>query len=324
MPLARANPDAGTVRIAMNIGGEVVGSPVPPMDLVDQVVGAEADGFASAWTVHFSRGVDALGVLAVAGSRTSTIDLGVGVVPTYPRHPLALAQQAATVQAFCSGRLTLGVGVSHRPVIEGLFGLEYTSPAAHLREYLAVLVPLLRDGSVTHRGRYFEVDGGANVPGTSRVRVVVGALGPRMVRAAGEAADGVVTWLCGPRSLETVVVPTLLDAAAGRPAPRVVAAIPVAVCDDPDDGRSAAATTFARYGGLENYQRVMDREGVTSVGELAVVGPETDVLRRLERFAAAGVSELWATPFPVGPDPVASLRRTRGLLASLTPTAVGR
>ena len=112
----------------MGAGSEVLGTPMRPQDIVGDVVAAEAEGFGSAWTVHFSRGVDALSVLAVAGTRTSRIDLGVGIVPTYPRHPLALAQQAATAQAFCGGRLTLGVGVSHRPVIEDLHGLRL--PAA--------------------------------------------------------------------------------------------------------------------------------------------------------------------------------------------------
>src|SRR5664279_5953071 len=193
MPISGAKPDAGSVRIAMNVGGEVLGAPIAPEQVAQQACRAEADGFPAAWSVHFSRGVDALSVLAVAGSRTSTIELGVGVIPTYPRHPLVLAQQAATTQAFCGGRLTLGIGVSHRPVIEGLFGLPYTSPAAHMREYLAVLVPLLTDGSVTHRGQYYSVDGGATVPGSGPVSVLVGALGPRMVAVAGEAADGVVT-----------------------------------------------------------------------------------------------------------------------------------
>jgi len=186
------------MRIAMGIGGDVLDVPMRPADIVEQAKQAEAEGFSAGWTVHFSRGVDALSVLAVAGTQTSTIELGVGIVPTYPRHPLALAQQAATAQAFCGGRLTLGVGVSHRPVIEGLHGLSYDRPAAHLREYLSVLTPLLRDGSVTYRGELFQVDGGFNVPGTTDVSVVVGALSPRMVRVAGELADGVVTWLAGP------------------------------------------------------------------------------------------------------------------------------
>src|ERR1035438_2163225 len=249
------------MRIAMGAGSEVLGTPMRPQDIVGDVVAAEAEGFGSAWTVHFSRGVDALGVLAVAGTRTSRIDLGVGIVPTYPRHPLALAQQAATAQAFCGGppppragvaprpenrgagivptsprhplalaqqaataqafcggRLTLGVGVSHRPVIEDLHGLSYQQPAAHMRDYLSVLVPLLREGSVRYRGSFYEVDGGFTVPGTSPVAVLVGALSPLMVQAAGELADGVVTWLAGPRTLGEHIVPQLHRAAGRRAA----------------------------------------------------------------------------------------------------------
>lgn len=291
--------------------------------MVAQACRAEADGFPAVWSVHFSRGVDALSTLAVAGSRTSTIDLGVGVVPTYPRHPLALAQQAATVQAFCRGRLTLGVGVSHRPVIEGLHGIGYRSPAAHMREYLSVLVPLLREGSVQYRGSRYTVDGGFAVPGTSAVPVVVGALAPRMVAVAGELADGVVTWLAGPRSLQTVIVPGLLAASAGRPSPRVVAAIPVAVCDDADAARATAQHVFARYAGLENYRRLFERDAVSSVGELVVVGPEDDVRAQLRRYADVGVTELWAIVFAVGADPGASLGRTLASLARVPPDLEG-
>jgi 5,10-methylenetetrahydromethanopterin reductase len=306
------------VRIAMNIGGDALGAPCSPVDVVEQACRAEAEGFPAAWSVHFSRGIDALSVLGVAGTRTSTIELGVGVVPSYPRHPLALAQQAATAQVFCGGRLTLGVGVSHRPVIEGLHGIPYTSPAAHMREYLSVLVPLLREGSVTHRGEHYTVDGGFVVPGTSPVSVVVGALAPRMVAVAGELADGLVTWLAGPRSLETMIVPQLREAAVGRPDPRVVAAIPVAVCDDAEAGRRSGRTRPPRFGGLENYRRLFERDGVSSVGELVVVGDEDDVARQLRRYAEVGVTELWATVFAVGADPAASVQRTRTALARLT------
>jgi 5,10-methylenetetrahydromethanopterin reductase len=306
------------MRIAAGAGGEVTGTPMAPADVVEQVVRAEADGFGSAWTVHFSRGVDALGILAVAGTRTSRIELGVGIVPTYPRHPLALAQQAATVQALSGGRLTLGVGVSHRPVIEDLHGLSYDSPAAHMREYLSVLVPLLRDGSVRYRGTFYQVDGGFTVPSASPVPVLVGALSPLMVQAAGELADGVVTWLAGPRSLGEVIVPRLHAAAAGRPAPRVVAALPVAVCADPGRARRQADEVFARYAGLDNYRRLLDREGAASPGEVALVGAESDVERQLKRLEDLGTTELWPILFPAGDDPGTTVRRTGELLAGLS------
>jgi F420-dependent oxidoreductase-like protein len=314
------------MRIAMGAGSEVLGAPMRPQDIVGDVVAAEAEGFGSAWTVHFSRGVDALGVLAVAGTQTSRIDLGVGIVPTYPRHPLALAQQAATAQAFCGGRLTLGVGVSHRPVIEDLHGLAYQQPAAHMRDYLSVLVPLLREGSVCYRGNFYEVDGGFTVPGTSPVSVLVGALSPLMVQAAGELADGVVTWLAGPRTLGEQIVPRLHQAAGeradgGQAAPRVVAALPVALTPgldaDPGTARRAADEVFARYAGFDNYRRLLEREGAASPGALAVTGTQAAIEKQLGRLAEAGVTELWPIIFPVGEDPGRSRRETRALLRSL-------
>jgi 5,10-methylenetetrahydromethanopterin reductase len=314
------------MRIAMGAGSEVLGTPMRPQDIVGDVVAAEAEGFGSAWTVHFSRGVDALSVLAVAGTRTSRIDLGVGIVPTYPRHPLALAQQAATAQAFCGGRLTLGVGVSHRPVIEDLHGLAYQQPAAHLRDYLSVLVPLLREGSVCYRGNFYEVDGGFTVPGTSPVSVLVGALSPLMVQAAGELADGVVTWLAGPRTLGEQIIPRLHQAAgnratAGRAAPRAVAALPVALASRPGTDSAAARRTadevFARYAGFDNYRRLLEREGATSPGALAVTGTGAEIEKQLSRLAGLGVTELWPIIFPVGDDPGRSRRETRAFLRSL-------
>jgi 5,10-methylenetetrahydromethanopterin reductase len=309
------------MRIAMGIGGDVLGAPESPLEVVEDARRAEDAGFPAAWSVHLSRGVDALSMLAAAGTRTSRIELGVGVVPTYPRHPLALAQQAATIQAICGGRLTLGVGVSHRPVIEGMHGIPYIRPAAHMREYLSVLIPLLREGFVSYRGEFYRVEGGFTVPGTSPVSVVVAALSPKMVRVAGELSDGAVTWLAGPRALEGWIVPGLRDAAAaaGRSRPRVVAALPVAVCGDADAGHAAADEVFARYGGMENYQRLLEREGASSPGELAIVGTESEVEKQLRRYAEVGATEFWPTVFPVGADPEASVRRTWALLADLTP-----
>lgn len=310
----------------MGAGSEVLGTPMRPQDIVGDVVAAEAEGFGSAWTVHFSRGVDALGVLAVAGTRTTRIGVGVGIVPTYPRHPLALAQQAATVQAFCGGRLTLGVGVSHRPVIEDLHGLTYQQPAAHMRDYLSVLVPLLREGSVRYRGTFYQVDGGFAVPGSSPVTVLVGALSPLMVQAAGELADGVVTWLAGLRTLGGQIVPQLRRAAAGRPAPRVVAALPVALTTGVDSAaaRHAADEVFARYAGFGNYRRLLEREGASSPGALAVTGTEAAIEKQLGRLADAGVTELWPIIFPAGGDPGRSRRETRALLRSLATGVASR
>jgi F420-dependent oxidoreductase-like protein len=308
------------MRIAAGVGTEGTGQPRAPGLLVDDIRRAEADGFPAAWCTHFSRGVDTLSVLAAAAAATTGIDLGVGVVPTYPRHPVALAQQAATVQSLLGGRLTLGVGVSHRPAMEGMYGLPYARPAAHMREYLSVLVPLVETGEVRFQGEFFTVDAAFGVPGSSRVSVVVGALSPAMLRAAGELADGAVTWLVGRRALEETVVPTLHQAAtaADRETPRLIVSLPVAVGDDPDAARRRVDELFALYGTLANYQRQFARQGVSSPGELAVVGDEESVAAQLQAYAAAGATEFWPTVVPLGSEP-SSTERTIELLRRLAP-----
>ena len=307
------------MRIGGSVGTEAIGRPAPASVLAQQARAAEEQGLGAAWTVHFSRGLDSLSVLLAAGAATSTIELGVGVVPVYPRHPVALAQQAATVQSLVGGRLTLGVGVSHRPVMEGMFGLACAGPAAYLREYLSVLVPMLQTGTATFEGEFFRVDAEVTVPDSSPVPVLVGGLSAGMVRAGGELADGVVTWLAGRRTLAERIVPGVRGAAdgAGRPAPRVVAALPVAVTNDVAAARAAANETFARYGGLVNYQKQFEREQVSMPGELAVIGDEGAVAAELKTYADLGVTEFWAVPFPVDESDTGA--RTRDLLGSLGP-----
>lgn len=309
------------MRIAMNVGGDVLSAPVAPAEVAAAARVAEDGGFPAAWTAHVYRGMDSLMALAVAGALTTRIELGVSVVPTYPRHPHALAQAAATVQSLCGGRFTLGIGVSHRPVIEAALGLAYASPAAHMREYLQVLGPLLTEGKVDHQGRFYRVEAFVSVPGTSPVSVVVAALGPKMLAVAGELSDGTVTWMAGARGIGEHIAPALSKAAAaaGRPAPRIVVGLPIAVCEDVAAGRETVMTTFGRYNTLANYRAQLDREGSADVAEQAIYGSEEVVLGRLRGLRDAGASELWAVPFPVGPDPAASVARTTAFLASLTP-----
>jgi alkanesulfonate monooxygenase SsuD/methylene tetrahydromethanopterin reductase-like flavin-dependent oxidoreductase (luciferase family) len=141
-------------------------------------------------------------------------------VPVYPRHPIALSSQAQTVQAALRGRLRLGVGVSHHESVEARFGYSFDRLARYLREYLRALMPLLHEGHVEFRGETVIADTSgwpAHVPGSTPPPTLVAALGPAMLRVAGELADGTITWLAGPRTLEQHVVPTLTRAAAGRP-----------------------------------------------------------------------------------------------------------
>jgi F420-dependent oxidoreductase-like protein len=309
------------MRISINIGGDVKGMPTAPREVAEQAVAAEAAGFPAAWTTHFMRGTDSFPTIAVAGARTSTIDLGIGIVPTYPRHPYTMAHEAATVQSLIGGRLTLGIGVSHKPIMEGMLGFDFSKPAAHLREYLQVLGPLLRTGEVSHHGERFDVEAGFSIVGFSPVPVVVGALGPAMLKVAGELADGTVTWLAGPKGVAEHIVPTLSKAAAdaGRPTPRMIVGLPVALSEDLALAREALATAFARYPTLANYQNQMAREGAESVADVCLCGPRDRVLGQLRELRDAGATELWAVPIDVPGDPDATAAATTAWLASLTP-----
>jgi len=279
---------------------------------------AEEDGMDSIWYGQVF-GPDAVMVAALAGQSTSRIEIGTSVVPTYPRHPVIMAQQALTAQAAANGRFTLGIGLSHRPVVEGMFGLSYERPAVHMREYLSVLQPLLKEGRTSFQGEFFRVRASAQVPGTQPPSVLIAALAPVMLRIAGEMADGIITWMAGPKTLETHIVPKMSAAAeaAGRPRPRVVAGLPIAVTDDVAGAREKAARSFQIYGTLPNYQRVLNIEGASGPADVALIGNEAAVEKQLRGLAGAGATDFLAGAFPVGDDAPASLARTRALLKSL-------
>ncbi len=289
--------------------GVFVGASTADLISLDELIGrikqAEADGFDSFWVPHISaRGYDALTVLALAGTQTSRIELGVGVVPTYPRHPVALAQQALTTAAASDGRFVLGIGPSHRPGIEGSFGLSYDRPALHTREYLSVLRPLMEEGRVQFSGEFYNVTAELDVPNRPQCPVLISALAPRMLRLAGERADGTITWMAGPRTIKEHITPRIGRSAdaSGREAPRVCVGLPTAVCDDEAAGRRQAAADFERYGQLVNYRRVLDIEGVEGPSEVAVVGNEDSLRRQLQDFAAGGATDFIANIFEVAGD----------------------
>ena len=274
-------------------------------DLIGRIKQAEDDGFDSFWVPHISaRGYDALTVLALAGVQTSRIELGVGVVPTYPRHPVALAQQALTTAAASNSRFVLGIGPSHRPGIEGSFGLSYDRPALHVREYLSVLRPLMETGRVQFSGEFYNVNAELDVPNRPECPVLISALAPRMLRLAGERADGTITWMAGPRAIREHVAPRIRRAAeaSGRNEPRVCVGLPAMVCDDEGAGRRQAAEAYERYGQLANYRRVLDIEGVEGPSEVAVIGNEASLRRQLEEFAAGGATDFVANIFAAGDD----------------------
>lgn len=289
-----------------------------PEDQVQQVVDAEADGFDAVWFPQIFGG-DALTMIALAGMRTSRIEMGTSVVPVYPHHPFTLAQHAMTAQAASKGRLTLGIGLSHQPVIEGMWGLSYDKPARYMREYLSVLRPLVSEGNVSFQGEVFRVTGGVQVPGSSPFPVLIAALAPVMLRIAGEFADGTVTWMVGQKTLDTHIAPGITRHAEGadRPAPRICVCLPLAVCDDAAAVRQQAAQIFAMYGQLPNYRRMLDKEGVEGPGDIVVVGNEAEVEAQIRGFASGGATDFGAAIFPVGDDAEASVARSRALLKKL-------
>ena len=279
-------------------------------DLIARIKQAEADGFDSFWVPHISaRGYDALTVLALAGTQTSRIELGVGVVPTYPRHPMALAQQALTTATAAGGRFLLGIGPSHRPGIEENFGLSYDRPAQHTREYLSVLRPLIDQGRVQFSGDFYHVNAELDVLDRPNCPVLISALAPRMLHLAGQQADGTITWMAGPRAIRDHVRPRINAAAdaAGRPEPRICVGLPATVCDDEAAGRRAAAESYERYGRLVNYRRILDVEDVEGPSEVAVVGNESSLQRQLAEFAAAGATDFIANIFTTN-DPESNAR----------------
>ncbi len=291
--------------------------------LVERASHAERDGFSHFWVPHLpTLGYDALTALAIIARQTSRIALGTAVVPVFAEHPLTLAQHAMTAQAASGGRLILGIGLSHQPVVEGVLGLSYASPARYMEEYLAVLHPLFSEGRVDFAGQIFSVKAELRVQDSSPFPVFLAALAPRMLRLAGERADGTVTWMAGRETIASHIAPRLQAAAqaAGRPQPRVCVGLPIAVTDDETQGREIAAQDFQRYGQLVNYRRLLDIEGVAGPADVAVVGNEHQVEQQLRALAAAGATDFLAAIFPVGENPDASLARTWNLLKNLNGT----
>lgn len=297
------------MRIGLGVGGSSI------EQFVEQVRRAADAGFESAWAANIF-GLDAITAIAVAGREVPGIELGTAVVPTYPRHPHALAQQALTAHDATGGRFALGIGLSHQIVIENMFGLSFDKPAAHMREYLAVLLPLLRSGAVSHDGERYRVHATVEQLGPAGgPPVLLAALAPVMLKLAGSVADGTVTWMTGPRTIGDHIAPRLAAAAeeAGRPAPRVVCSLPVAVTEDPDGARQLAAKVFAVYDGLPSYKAMLNKEGAAGPGDVAIVGDDETVAAAVRGLADVGVTEFNAACYGDGD----TMRRTTALLAEL-------
>jgi F420-dependent oxidoreductase-like protein len=303
------------MRIGVSGGGATVDR------AVDQAIEAERDGFATLWYPGSMFG-DPLVAMALAGRATERVEIGVAVVQTFGSHPLLQATRIGSVAAAVARGVTVTVGPSHDVAIERL-GISYEHAGRHTEEYMRILSPLLRGEEVTFHGEDFHLDGG-RVELAAPVSLFLSALGNRMLRVAGELADGTVLWMANARAIESHIVPRITGAAtaAGRPAPRIVAGLPVAVHDDVDEARAAAAEQFAIYGKLPNYLRIIGIGGISSPAEAVLVGTEEQVLAQMKDAVAAGATDLWTPPFPVGSDRSGSRARTRAFLSDVARAGV--
>jgi 5,10-methylenetetrahydromethanopterin reductase len=277
------------VRIGIYRGDLLFG---PIGALVDAAHEAVDAGFASMWLAQ-AFGFDAMTAVAVIGREVPDIELGTAVVPTYPRHPIVMAQQALTAQAITGGRFVLGIGLSHAPLIESSFGYSFARPARHMREYLEALLPLVRDGAVDYEGETLTARAAVDVRGASPLRIVLAAMGPQMLDLAGGLADGTVTFMTGPKTLATHVVPSIRAAAerAGRPAPMIAAAMSVTVTDDAD-ARARVEQRYSAIAALPSYRAMLEREGAASPADIAFLGTEETVAEQILALADIGVTDL--------------------------------
>jgi F420-dependent oxidoreductase-like protein len=289
---------------------------------------ADQAGVLSVWLTAGGLGADSLTTLAVAGTQTEQIQLGTSIVVTYSRHPVAMIQQAVAISEVAPGRFRLGIGPSHRPNIEGTYGLPLTRPLEQVREYATVLQQGLRDGKVDFEGRQFKVH--AQVPNPPAVPVYLAALRAPAHELAGEVADGSISWVTPAAYLRDVVRPALLRGAAKRarsaaPPPRLVAQLFGLVSDDEAAAKEVGRERLDRYTRLPFYQAMFAdagypdaRDGVVSdalLEELVLYGNEEKVSQGIRRFLDAGVDEVIVSLLPAGRDPEASLDRTFRLLA---------
>jgi F420-dependent oxidoreductase-like protein len=305
VPTPGENPDLETLLVAMER--------------------ADALGLHSVWMPNVSsRGFDAATALALGGPRTRRVELGTFVVPTFTRHPVVMAQQALSAQAATGGRFVLGIGLSHRVSMEGQLGFDFSRPIRHMREYLTCLAALFSGQSVDFTGEEFRIRNFTLTapPGVTPPPILVAALGPQMLRLAGRLSAGTAIWVGGPRYVaEAAKAIGAAARGAGRPAPRVLASVPVCVTDRVEAVREAAAQYFSRYGQLPSYRAILDREGVKGPEEVALIGDEAAVGAGIAALADAGATDFSAALFtPRGED----AGRTLALLATAARDAARR
>src|SRR4051794_4687905 len=314
------------MRIGLMVGPERGRYATKVERMRDDVEWAEAAGLSTVWIPQIPDEFDALTAVALVGAASSRIEIGTAVVPVQPRHPIALAQQVLSTQAACGGRLALGLGVSHHWIIDEMLGLPYEHPVSTMRSYLDVLDQALAGpGKVDVENDLFRIHNALDVTDVAPTPVLLAALGPAMLRLAGERTDGTILWMADERAIGTHVAPRIAEAAAavGRPAPRIVAGVPVCLCRDHEVDVAVARTNriLAEAEVSPNYQRLLDAGDAQQVGDILAAGSESSVEKRLRAFLDAGATEVSVRVVAIGDDRdarLASMERTREFLSALT------
>ena len=286
---------------------------------------AEDAGFASFWIPQVPGYLDAMTAIALLGQVTERIEIGSAVIPVQTRHPIAMAQQALTTQSACEGRFALGLGTSHHWIVGGQLGLPYERPAHLMRDYLEVITAAFAGpGHVDAENDTYRVHSPMDVAEPVPMPILIAALGPTMLRIAGEQTSGTILWMADERAIGDHVAPRITSAAtgAGRPAPRIVAGVPVALCSNAelDDARAYASEVLGHAEFSPNYVRLLEHGDAADVGDTMAAGDERAVLTRLRKYRDAGVTDLAARIVPLGADPAArtaSRMRTQEFIADI-------
>lgn len=300
------------MRIGAMIGADGTKSSIGEVIQIGREI--EAAGLDHAWLANIFS-YDAITALALMGQETSRIRLGTAVTPTFPRHPSAIAQQAMTVAASSNNRFTLGIGLSHKVVIEDMLGLSYEKPIRHMREYLEVLMPLIKGETVNHDGEEYKVNGFAlDIPGVESLPVVVAALGPQMLKLTAELADGTNTWMVGPKTMEEHIMPCF--EASGNYSPEIVAGMPIVLTNNIDHAKESIGKSLAVYGQLPSYRAMLDREGAVGPADIAIIGDENKLGGEIKRLESLGVTDFNAAIMDVEDG---AYHRTLEFLGSLRP-----
>jgi F420-dependent oxidoreductase-like protein len=270
---------------------------------------AQEHGISRIW---FSQreGWDSLSLITALAPLVPEIRFGVGVVPIYPRHPLALAAQALSVQAATGNRLTLGIGSSHPVIVEGQYGLSMDQPAKYMRAYVEALAPLLAGEPVNVEG-ILTAKGKVAIDGAEAPELLIAALGPRMLQIAGELTDGTVTSWAGPEVIADYVRPTLDKASPGK---EIVACVCVAVTSDPTAAHQWIKDRYGLAGSLPAYRAILDRGAAAGPEDTAVLGDEAEVSRQIQRFADAGATEFMIAPVGTAEDQTRTIAYAHSLV----------